>query len=116
MAVVALGFYTSARVAEQVRAGIGSRAGPPWPLALGLTLPQTYGFVLLPMAYRIMLPPLTRSCSTSSRTKPLRSPSTYGTHRARTVYAGIPVSGVWAFTAATVIYVINIVDICHARA
>ena len=28
-------------------------------LALGLTLPQAYGFVLLPMAYRIMLPPLT---------------------------------------------------------
>jgi glutamate/aspartate transport system permease protein len=60
-AVVALGFYTSARVAEQVRAGIlslaqGQRLAA---LALGLTLPQSYGFVLLPMAYRIMLPPLT---------------------------------------------------------
>jgi glutamate/aspartate transport system permease protein len=60
-AVVALGFYTSARVAEQVRAGIlslaqGQRLAA---LALGLTLPQAYGFVLLPMAYRIILPPLT---------------------------------------------------------
>ena len=27
--------------------------------ALGLTLPQTYRFVLLPMAFRIVLPPLT---------------------------------------------------------
>jgi glutamate/aspartate transport system permease protein len=60
-AVVALGFYTSARVAEQVRAGIlalprGQRMAA---LALGLTLPQAYVYALLPMAYRIILPPLT---------------------------------------------------------
>ena len=59
--VVALGFFTSARISEQVRAGIqalpkGQRyAG----LAMGLTLPQTYRFVLLPMAFRIVIPPLT---------------------------------------------------------
>ncbi len=60
-AVVALGFYTSARVAEQVRAGIGSlpRGQRFASLALGLTLPQAYRHVLLPMAYRIVLPPLT---------------------------------------------------------
>src|SRR5512132_1767530 len=60
-AVVALGFYTSARVAEQVRAGILSLArGQGWAaLALGLTQPQAYIYVLLPMAYRIILPPLT---------------------------------------------------------
>jgi glutamate/aspartate transport system permease protein len=60
-AVVALGLYTSARVAEQVRAGINSlaRGQRMAALALGLTLPQTYGYVLLPMAYRIILPPLT---------------------------------------------------------
>jgi glutamate/aspartate transport system permease protein len=60
-AVLCLGFFTAARVAEQVRAGImalprGQRmAGT----ALGLTLPQTYRFVLLPMTFRIILPPLT---------------------------------------------------------
>lgn len=60
-AMVALGFFTSARVCEQVRAGINSlahgqkNAG----LALGLTLPQTYRFVLLPMAFRIIIPPMT---------------------------------------------------------
>src|SRR5437899_4019976 len=59
--VVALGFYTSARVAEQVRAGIlslprGQRLAG---LALGLTLPQAYRYVLLPMAFRVILPPLT---------------------------------------------------------
>ena len=59
--VFALGFFTSARVAEQVKAGIqalpkGQRhAG----LAMGLTLPQTYRHVLLPMAFRIVIPPLT---------------------------------------------------------
>jgi glutamate/aspartate transport system permease protein len=61
LVVVGLGFFTSARVAEQVKAGIlalprGQRyAG----LAMGLTLPQTYRYVLLPMALRIVIPPLT---------------------------------------------------------
>ena len=50
LVVFALGFFTSARVAEQVRAGIQS---------MGLSLPQTYRFVLLPMAFRIVIPPLT---------------------------------------------------------
>ena len=60
-AVVALGFYTSARVAEQVRAGISAlpRGQRMAALALGLTLPQAYIYALLPMAYRILLPPLT---------------------------------------------------------
>jgi glutamate/aspartate transport system permease protein len=61
LVVFALGFFTSARISEQVRAGIqalpkGQRyAG----LAMGLTLPQTYRYVLLPMAFRIVIPPLT---------------------------------------------------------
>lgn len=61
LVVLGLGFFTSARIAEQVKAGIqalpkGQRyAG----LAMGLTLPQTYRFVLLPMAFRIVIPPLT---------------------------------------------------------
>jgi glutamate/aspartate transport system permease protein len=61
LVVIALGFFTSARISEQVKAGIeslpkGQRyAG----LAMGLTLPQTYRYVLLPMAFRIVIPPLT---------------------------------------------------------
>lgn len=60
-AVICLGFYTSSRVAEQVRAGIlalppGQKAAG---LALGLSRAQTYRYVLLPMAYRMILPPLT---------------------------------------------------------
>jgi glutamate/aspartate transport system permease protein len=59
-AVICLGLYTSARVAEQVKAGILSlRSGQRMAgLAVGLTLPQTYRYVLLPMAFRIILPPL----------------------------------------------------------
>ena len=59
--MICLGLFTSARVAEQVRAGINSlpkgqkNAG----LALGFTLPQTYRFVMLPMAFRLIVPPLT---------------------------------------------------------
>lgn len=59
--IVCLGLFTSARIAEQVRSGIQSlshgqrNAG----YAIGLTQPQTYRYVLLPMAYRIIIPPLT---------------------------------------------------------
>jgi len=61
LVVVALGFFTSARIAEQVRAGIqalpkGQRyAG----MAMGFSTAQTYRYVILPMAVRIIFPPLT---------------------------------------------------------
>jgi len=60
-AVFCLGTYTASRVAEQVRAGIQSipRGQVHAGLAIGLTLPQTYRHVLLPMSYRIIIPPLT---------------------------------------------------------
>ena len=61
LVVFALGFFTSARVSEQVRAGIKAlpRGQRDAGLAMGLTLPQTYRYVLLPMAFRIVIPPLT---------------------------------------------------------
>jgi glutamate/aspartate transport system permease protein len=60
-AAIGTGLFMSARVAEQVRAGIGSlpRGQRMAATALGLTTAQTYAYVLLPMAYRIILPPLT---------------------------------------------------------
>lgn len=60
-AVVCLGFFTSARIAEQVRSGIQSlaRGQRNAGYAIGLTQTQTYRYVLLPMAYRIIIPPLT---------------------------------------------------------
>ena len=61
LVVFALGFFTSARIAEQLRSGIlalprGQRyAG----MAMGFTTGQYYRYVLLPMAFRIIIPPLT---------------------------------------------------------
>jgi glutamate/aspartate transport system permease protein len=60
-AVLCLGIYTSVRIAEQVKSGIHSlsRGQGMAGTALGLTLGQNYRFVLLPQAFRIVLPPLT---------------------------------------------------------
>lgn len=60
-AMVCLGLFTAARVAEQVRAGINAlpRGQKAAGLALGLTLAQVYRHVMLPMAYRLIVPPLT---------------------------------------------------------
>ncbi len=60
-AAIGLGLYMSARVAEQLKAGIGSmpRGQRFAATALGLTTFQMYRHVLLPMAYRIIFPPLT---------------------------------------------------------
>lgn len=60
-AIVCLGFYHASRTAEQVRAGIQSiplgqtYAG----LAMGLTRVQVYRYVLLPVGFRVIIPPLT---------------------------------------------------------
>ena len=60
-AVVCLAFFTSVRIAEQLKAGIQSlpRGQTMAGKAMGLTLPATYRYVLLPQAFRIILPPLT---------------------------------------------------------
>lgn len=61
LVVFALGFFTSARIAEQFRAGIqalpkGQRLAA---MAMGFSTWQSYRYVILPMAFRIVLPPLT---------------------------------------------------------
>lgn len=61
VAVICLGLFTAARVAEQVKSGVlslprGQRSAA---YALGLTQAQSYRYVLLPMAYRIIVPPMT---------------------------------------------------------
>ena len=107
--MVALGLYTSARVAEQVRAGINSlaRGQRAAGLALGLTLPQTYRYVLLPMAYRIMLPPLTSEFINTIKNSSVAL--TIGlmelTARAREMQE-FSFQVFEAFTAATIIYII----------
>src|SRR5688572_27868431 len=108
-AVLCLGFYTSARVAEQVRAGIQSlpRGQGMAGTALGLTLPQTYRHVLLPQAFRIILPPLTSEFMNIIKNSAVAL--TIGlvelTARARSMQE-FTFQVFEAFTAATVIYIL----------
>jgi glutamate/aspartate transport system permease protein len=108
-AVLCLGFFTAARVAEQVRAGIqalprGQRmAGT----ALGLTQPQTYRYVLLPMTFRIILPPLTSEflniIKNSSVALTIGVVELTAAARAMQEYSFQVFE---AFTAATIIYIV----------
>jgi glutamate/aspartate transport system permease protein len=61
LVVFGLGFFTSSRIAEMLRAGIqamprGQRYAA---MAMGFTTWQTYRYVLLPIAFRTIWPPLT---------------------------------------------------------
>jgi glutamate/aspartate transport system permease protein len=108
-AVIGLGLFTAARVAEQVRAGIQAlaRGQGMAGTALGLTLAQTYRSVLLPMAFRIIMPPLTSE--TMNLIKNTSVALTIGlielTAAARSMQE-FTFQVFEAFTAATVIYII----------
>jgi len=60
-AFLCLGFYGAARIAEQLRAGMQALPTGQFQAAtaLGLTEPQVYRYVILPEAYRIVIPTLT---------------------------------------------------------
>ncbi len=112
-AVICLGFFTSSRVAVQVSTGIMAlpRGQKMAGTALGLTLPQTYRYVLLPMAFRIVLPPLTSEFLNIIKNSSVAL--TIGlmelTARARSMQE-FSFQVFEAFTAATLIYiVVNIV-------
>ena len=108
-AVIGLGLFTAARVAEQVRAGIQAlaRGQGMAGTALGLTLAQTYRSVLLPMAFRIIMPPLTSE--TMNLIKNTSVALTIGlielTAAARSMQE-FTFQVFEAFTAATLIYII----------
>ena len=59
-ASIGLGLFTAARIVEQVVLGIESlpQGQINAAYALGFTIPQAYKQVLLPQAFRIILPPL----------------------------------------------------------
>jgi glutamate/aspartate transport system permease protein len=108
-AVLCLGLFTSARIAEQVRAGIQSlaRGQRLAGMALGLTTPQVYRYVLLPMGFRIIIPPLTSE--TMNLIKNSSIALTIGlaelTYRAREL-GEYTFNFFEAFTAATAIYLV----------
>ncbi len=112
-ATVGLALFTSARVAEQVRAGIqslpaGQRlAGT----ALGLKVWETYRYVLLPVALRIIVPPMTSEFMNTVKNSSVAL--TVGlievTAAARSMQE-FSFQVFEAFTAATIIYVM--VNLC----
>jgi len=119
-AVVCLGIFTSVRVAEQVRAGINSlpRGQSMAGTAMGLTPAQTYRYVILPQAFRIILPPITSE--TMNIIKNSSVALTIGllelTGRARAMQE-FSFKVFEAFTAATVIYLLtNLVVVLLMRA
>jgi glutamate/aspartate transport system permease protein len=107
-AVICLGFYMGARVAEQVRAGIdavpkGQRSAA---LASGLTLRQAYQYVVLPICFRIIVPPLTSEMLSMTRTSSIAL--TIGvlelTVQSRRI-ENQTFQGLEAFAAATALYI-----------
>jgi glutamate/aspartate transport system permease protein len=119
-AVLCLGLYTSVRIAEQVRAGIESlpRGQMMAGRAMGLTLPQTYRYVILPMTFRIILPPLTSEFMNCIKNSSVAL--TIGvmelTARARAMQE-FSFQVFEAFAAATAIYVlVNVVAVLGMRA
>jgi glutamate/aspartate transport system permease protein len=108
-AVLCLGLFTSARISEQVRAGIQSlaRGQKLAGMALGLSPTQVYRYVLLPMAFRIIIPPLTSE--TMNLIKNSSIALTIGlaelTFRSREM-GEYTFNFFEAFAAATVIYVV----------
>jgi glutamate/aspartate transport system permease protein len=119
-AVICLGIFTSVRVAEQVRAGINSlpRGQRMAGIAMGLTQAQTYRYVVLPQAFRIILPPLTSEAMNIIKNSSVAF--TIGllelTGRAKAMQE-FSFRVFEAFTAATVIYLLtNLIVVLVMRA
>ena len=106
-AIVALGLYTASRVCEQVRSGIESIGVGQVSAAraLGLTEWQAMRYILVPVAYRRIIPPLTSEFLTIFKNSSLAL--TIGVIELTAVTRQIEeytFQGFEAFTAATVIY------------
>lgn len=107
--IVALGLFTSARVAVQVTSGISAvpRGQQMAATASGMNTAQTYELVLLPQALRIVLPPLTSDFLTIFKNSALAL--TIGvfelTAQSRQIES-YTFQGFEAFTAATIVYLV----------
>ena len=118
-AAIGIGLFMSARVAVQLAAGIASlpRGQKQAATALGLTTFQAYRYVLLPIAFRIIMPPLTSEFLNTIKNTAVAI--TIGlielTGQARSMQE-FSFQVFEAFTAATVMYLlINIVVVTGMR-
>ncbi|MCG6884420.1 MAG: amino acid ABC transporter permease [Silicimonas sp.] len=108
-AVVALGLYTASRVAEQVRAGIETvpKGLSSAATAQGMSVAQVYRYVLLPISFRLIVPPMTSEFLTVFKNSSLAL--TIGllelTAQSQQI-AEYTFQSFEAYTAATIIYVL----------
>lgn len=108
-AVVAIGLFAGARVAEQVRAGIASVSQHllPAALATGLRPLQAYRLILLPLGLRAIIGPLTSEflitvkMSAISLTIGVLELTAQSRHIENYTFQGLE-----AFSAATVVYIL----------
>jgi len=108
-AVMCLGLYTASRVGEQVRAGVESiTQGQHYAaMAIGLSPVQVYRYVLLPVAFRIIIPPLTSDFLGVFKNSSLAL--TIGVLELTAMTRQVEeysYQGFEAFTAATVLYIV----------
>ena len=118
-AVCALGVYSGARFSEVLRSGIQSipRTQLEASVASGLTVPQAYRYVILPIALRLIIPP-----ATSESLNLLKNSSvaltisvaelTFQTRQIETYTA----KAIEALTAGTVIYLVLCVSLASVMA
>jgi glutamate/aspartate transport system permease protein len=117
---VCLGLFTAARIAEQVRSGIGAlgRGQMAAGLALGLKRTQVYRLVLLPVAYRILIPTLTSEFLNLIKNTAVASTIGYVELAQRSASMADNTARIYeAFTAATLLYAaVNVLVMVGARA
>lgn len=107
-AILALGLFTASRIAVQVSAGIlalppGQRMASK---AAGFSTAQAYRFVLLPQAFRLIVPPLTSEFLTIFKNSSIAMTIGVFELTAQTQQIeSFTYQGFETFTAATVIYI-----------
>src|SRR5919201_3446720 len=118
-AVIALGVYTGARMSEVIRAGILAipRTQFEASLAMGLTVGQAYRLIILPIALRLIVPPMTNESLNLLKNSSVAltisvAELTFQTRQVETYTA----KAIEALTAGTLIYLVLCVSIATIMA
>jgi His/Glu/Gln/Arg/opine family amino acid ABC transporter permease subunit len=118
-AVIALGVYTGARMSEVIRAGILAipRTQFEASLAMGLTVGQAYRLIILPIALRLIVPPMTNESLNLLKNSSVAltisvAELTFQTRQVETYTA----KAIEALTAGTLIYLILCLSIATIMA
>jgi polar amino acid transport system permease protein len=118
-AVIALGVYTGARMSEVIRAGILAipRTQFEASVAIGLTVGQAYRLIILPIALRLIVPPMTNESLNLLKNSSVAltisvAELTFQTRQVETYTA----KAIEALTAGTLIYLVLCVSIATIMA